>query len=194
MVGCASCYIITKNLLGFSEECEIDAAVCSVLDEAGVGGEVVGLAVFEDEESAVGQCARAHDEVGELAELGQGIGGVCKDEGELFGAAGEVFEHVAPDSDGSGIAQGGEHLANEAEMLVVFLDADDAPGSAREELEGDAARAAKEVEGMEAFKVEVGTEDVEEVLLGEVGGGSCLEGGGDGEVASFVFSGYGTHE
>ena len=50
--------------MGMLEEGEVDGAVGAELLEEGMGGEVGGLAVFEDEDAIGGEPARLEDEVG----------------------------------------------------------------------------------------------------------------------------------
>ena len=56
--------------LTLAEKSEVDAAVASMLQEAGMGGEVVLLAVLEDEDAALLQEIAAEHEVGNLSEAG----------------------------------------------------------------------------------------------------------------------------
>ena len=78
-------------------------------------------------------------------------------------------------------------------MAAVLLDRHDAATTAREKFEGNAARASEEVERRRFLEIDVGAEDVEEVLLGEICGGTRLEGAGHFEMAAFVFTRYDTH-
>ena len=55
--------------------------------ETGVRGEVVLLAVLEDEDAAGRKEARLQHEIGNVGKVGQGIGRVGEDEGESGGAA-----------------------------------------------------------------------------------------------------------
>ena len=55
------CSLLVGDL---SEERKIDAAVLAVLDEVGVVGEVVVLAVFQDEETVLAEYVACHDNVG----------------------------------------------------------------------------------------------------------------------------------
>ena len=77
-------------------------------------------------------------------------------------------------------------FADEAGVVAVGFDADHLLAASRQQLERYAARAGKEVEGTCAFKVDVCVEDIEDVLLRKVGGGTCLEGVGNVEAATFV--------
>ena len=67
-----------------SEEREIDAAVLAVLEEVGMLGEIVVLAVFEDEEPVGLEQTALDDEVGQCGEFLEGVGRVGKDEVELL--------------------------------------------------------------------------------------------------------------
>ena len=67
---------------GMLEEGEVDSTVGSELLEEGVGGEVGGLAVFEDEDAFGGEPAWLEDEVGELVEIDEIVGRVGEDEVE----------------------------------------------------------------------------------------------------------------
>ena len=71
-------------------------------------------------------------------------------------------------------------------MVAVCLDADYLRTATREQFEWDAAGACKEVEGAHAFQVDVGVEHVEDVLFGEIGGGTRLEGAWYVEATTFV--------
>ena len=55
--------------------------------ETGVRGEVVLLAVLEDEDAAGSKDARLQHEIGNVGKVGQGVGRVGEDEGESGGAA-----------------------------------------------------------------------------------------------------------
>ena len=68
------------------KEGEVNAAVGAVLDEAGMLGEVVGLAVLEDEEAVGLEEVPAEDDVGEFGDLRQDVWRVGKDEVELLAA------------------------------------------------------------------------------------------------------------
>ena len=62
---------------------------------------------------------------------------------------------------GCGIAEGAKGLCDEGEMLAVALHGDYFCAAAREEFEGNTARAAKEVEGTDFFKVHIGPQNIE---------------------------------
>lgn len=180
--------------------------------EAGMTGEVVLLAVFEDEDTVRRKQSRLQDKLRDVGEVRQGVGGVGEDEVEsplvpvgLFkcGRAAfkvrlllrsvqvlsgflQVAEHVAADELVVGDAEFAHAFADEAGVVAVGLYADHLFAASRQQFERDAACACKEVEGTCAFKVDVCVEDIEDVLLRKVGGGTCLEGVRDVETATFV--------
>lgn len=148
-----------------AEEGEIDAAVLAVLQEVGVLGEIVVLAVFEDEEAVRLEQAAIDDEVGQCGELLQGIRRVGKDEVELLVAGLDEAEDVAADGyhlgdsppvirfathrgDSPLCGRGGRPSAeflqavlDEAVVVTVELNTDNAGTTTREQFERDAARA-----------------------------------------------------
>ena len=67
---------------GMLEEGEVDGTVGAELLEEGMGGEVGGLAVFEDEDAIGGEPARLEDEVGDLVKIGEVVGRIGEDEVE----------------------------------------------------------------------------------------------------------------
>ena len=165
-----------------------------MLDEAGMGGEIVILAVLEDEDAAFPEDAFFEDEVGNLGQFLQGVGRVGKDEVELLAAGLDETEHVATQREGLGVGiQFLQAVADEAVVVAVLLDADHLAAAAGEEFERDAARAGEEVEGGGSVEVDVAGEHVEDVLLGKVGGWPRLERARNLKVASLVFPSYNPH-
>jgi hypothetical protein len=66
----------------------------------------------------------------------------------------------------------------------------------RKEFEGDAACTRKEIErtGSLLLEVDVGPEDIKEILLGEICGGTSLERTGDIEMTTAIFTCYNSHD
>ena len=184
------------------EEGEVDSAVGAELLEKGMGGEVGGLAVFEDEDAIGGEPARLEDEVGELVKLGEVVGRVGEDEVEGCGrrrtgadrhgrGSVEIAEDVASD-ELMAVARDVElsgYLLDELLLGVTHFDADDMGGATAEQFEADAACAAEEVERSATLKVHAVLEDVEESLLCQVGGRPGVEVAGRVEAASAVLAG-----
>lgn len=74
-----------------------------MLDKMWMAGEVVGLAMLEDEDAVGLQQVVGEDEVGNGGQLFQNIGWVGEDEVELLTAALHETEHIATDGkDGRG--------------------------------------------------------------------------------------------
>ena len=190
----------------------MDSAVGAELLEKGMGGEVGGLAVFEDEDAIGGEPARLEDKVGKLVKLGEVVGRVGEDEvegcggrsaeakgcgGRRAGADGhgggsvEIAEDVASDKL-MAVARDVElsgYLLDELLLCVTHFDADDMGGATAEQFEADAACAAEEVERSATIKVYAVLEDVEESLLCQVGGRPGVEVTGRVESASAVLAG-----
>jgi len=165
-----------------------------VLYEAGYGAEVVLLAMLEDQETAGLEHLLFEDEAGDGRQFGESIGWVGEDEVELLLAGADEAEDVAADEDVVAVGRYLLHtLADERGVVAVCLHAYHRRAAARQHLERYAARACKEVESVGTVKVDVSADDVEDVLFGEVGGGSCLEGSGNVEVATLVYSSYYSH-
>ena len=80
------CFIINHPQGRLSEYAEIDTAIGAVLNEPGMGGEVVVLAVLEDEDAFGGKEFLLEDKVGYLRQFLQCVGRVGKDEVKLLSA------------------------------------------------------------------------------------------------------------
>ena len=86
-------------------------------------GEVVVLAVFEDEDASLVEQVAFEDEPGDLGQFLECIRRIGKDEVELLMAALQEPEHIATDEQVALIAQLLEALAYEVGMISVGLDA-----------------------------------------------------------------------
>lgn len=160
-----------------------------MLDEARMLGEVVLLAVLEDEEAAGLEEWAGEDDVGQFGDLRQDVRRVGKDEVELLAALCHVLKGIGANGKGCGVLQLVEELLDEAMVTDIELHADDASATSADELQRNAARAGEEVEGRRCFaEVDVALQDVEEVLLGEVCRGTCRERARHVEVPAFVFA------
>ena len=165
-----------------------------MFDEAGDGAEVVLLAMLEDQETAGLEHLLFENEIRDGRQLGESVGWVGEDEIELLLAGADETEDVAADEDVVAVGRYLLHtLTDERGVVAVCLHAYHRRATARQHLERYAARACKEVESVGTVKVDVSADDVEDVLFGEVGGGSCLEGSGNVEVATLVYSSYYSH-
>ena len=160
-----------------------------MLHEAGVGVEGVALAVLQNEEPAGLQQGASQDKVGQGRQLLQLVGRVGKDqvEGAVRGA--QEAEHVGVYGEPPVLLQLAYDAADEGVVVAVLLDGHHPGTAAGHQLEADAARAGKEVEGLHPVFLEVivvGGQYIEEVLLGKVRGGTCLECAGHVEVPPLV--------
>ena len=72
--------------LSVLKDCEVDTAVGAVLDEMGMGGEVMVLAMLEYEDTVGGKDALGEDHVGNLRQLLQGVWRVGEDKVKLLAA------------------------------------------------------------------------------------------------------------
>ena len=186
--------VLQRIFLFRPEKGEVHAAVGAVFHEAGVGGEVVRFAVFQHEEAVFLQQAVPEDQVGQRRQVVQGVGRVGKDEVESLVAFVQEAEHVGPQQGAVRGFQGIHHLADEFEMLGVALHRDHPSATAREQLDGDAARAGEQVQCHGAFlEIQVAVEHVEQVLFRKVRRGPCLEVVRHVEVPAFVNAGDDSH-
>lgn len=85
-------------------------------------------------------------------------------------------------------------VLDELLLLSSHLYADHLGCSTAEEFEGDAASAAEKVERTTAVEVKTTLQDVEQRLLGKVGGGACLKVARRFETTSAVLSGDDLHK
>ena len=131
-----------------------------------------------------------------MLELRKRIGRVGEDEVIGTGCLVEETENIgAQKGDIVLAAEGLQKAANEGDVLGIELYSGDMRAAAGQEFEGDTARAGKEIQGAWGIclEVDIGTEDIEEVLLGEVRSGPRLEGSWDIKMASAVFASNDTH-
>ena len=177
------------------EKGEMDATVGAHLLEMGMGREVVVGTMLEDEQSVGSEEGTGEDEVGQLGQPLEGVGWVGKNNVERSGNASEVAEHIGLNRMPGGVGKLMAYLINIGVVGEVPLHGNHLAAAARQELEADAARAGKEVEHSPYLvEVEAVGKDVEEVFLGEVGGGTGLEGLGNVEATVAVLSSYNTQK
>ena len=114
-----NCFCINRQIL--LKEGEVDTAVMAVLNETGMLGEVVVLAMLENQETALAQKTTFEYHVGKFGDFLQHIGRVCKDEVELLPALTDVLEDIAFNGDGRKVLQLVYKLLDELEMQRVLL-------------------------------------------------------------------------
>lgn len=165
-----------------------------MLQEIGMAGEIIVLAMLQDEDSAFLQQIARHDDIGNFFQIGQGIGRVSKDEVELLIATGQITEHITTNGYTRLILQFFKKALDETMMKAVLLNRDHARTTTREKLQCDAACAREKIESCRSFlKVKIALKHIEKVLLGKIGCGSSLKRTRYVKVATFVFSRYYTH-
>ena len=154
----------------------------------GMGGEVVVFAMLEDEYTIGGQYVLSENQVGNLWQFLEGVGGIGKDEIKLLSARLDESEHITTDRGAYIGAQFLKALGNEGMVVAVGLYTHYACTTSRHEFEGYAACAREEVEGIYTVKVDIAIEHIEDILLGKVCCGSGLESSWYIEVATLVLS------
>ena len=176
------------------EEGEVYAAVGAMLDEARVLREVVCLAVLEDKEAVGLQQTSRKDDVGKFGYLRQDVWRVGKDEVELLATFRHELQGIASDGQCRRVLKLVEKLLDEAMVAHVKLHADDAAATSTDKFKRDTTRAGKKVECCRCLaEVEIALQDVEEVLLCEIGRRTCREGTRYLEMSAFVFAGDDSH-
>ena len=93
-------------------------------------GEVVVLAMFEDEDASIVEQVAFEDELGYLGQLFECIGWVGKDEVELLMAALQKSEYIATNQNVALFVQLLEALVDEVGMISVCFDTDDSAATA----------------------------------------------------------------
>ena len=165
-----------------------------MLNKVGVVGEVVVLTMFEDKDAVILQQSFLEDDVRDGRQFFESVWRIGKDEVVLLTTGLQKAEHIATKGFNGGVPlELLETLLDEAVMVAVEFDADDAGASPREQFEGDAARACEEVEGFGTVEVDVLHQHVEDVLLGKIGGRPRLERTRNIKMPPLVFSSYYSH-
>ena len=124
-----------------SEQAEVHAAVCPVLNESGHILKTVVLAVFEYEDAVGLQQSALKYQLGQGGQLGKSVGRIGKDEVELLVTALYKAEHVAAQGDTFVCPQLFNALLYEGVMVAVGFNAYHALTSPRQHFERYAARA-----------------------------------------------------
>ena len=171
---------------GMAEEGEVDTSVGAMFHEVGALAEIMVLAVFEHEEASFLEQVGTHHSFGQFAQFRKSIGRIGKHEVELFAAAVDELQGIAAEGGPGLVGQCTLTLGDEGEVTTVLLDGHHLLASARKKFERDATRSAEEVECTGFFKFDVGTQHVEEVFLGKIRCGTCLERTGYLKMAAFV--------
>lgn len=176
------------------EEREIDTAVLAVLHKTMVAAEVVVLAMFKHEKTAIAQEIALKNKVGEVRYLFEDIWRIGKDEIESLTTLAQVLEHVSLDRNGRRVLQLVQKALDETVVHRIIFYAYDTGTTARQQLQGDAASTGKEIQGNRFLvPVHIGIQDVEEVFLGKIRCRTSLESTRNIEMTTFILSCYNTH-
>ena len=138
-------------------------------------GEIVVLAMLENEDALFVEKAAIEYEVWNLGKFLQCVWRIGKDEIELLLARSQEAEYIATNQKIPVFAQFLETLADEVGVVAVCLYADDALATSGNEFKRDAARSCEEVERKGFVKAHIAVHHVKDVLFGKVGCGACLE-------------------
>ena len=179
--------------LRFPEEGELHAPVAPLLPEFRICGEVHLLRMFENQHAfGTQQVVFEHQPYDLLAAL-QIVGGVRENHVELFRTAFEVEEDVGFDRIEVPDAQLRRRLADEVVVYRIDFHRGYAPRSARCKLIADRAGSREEVQHVALLEIQQIAEDVEEVLLGEIGRRPRPQVAGRVDGPALVFSAYYSH-
>ena len=118
-------------------------------------GEIVVLAMLENEDALFVEKIAIEYEVWNLGELLQCVWRIGKDEIELLLAGSQEAEYIAANQKIPVFAQFLETLADEVGMVAVGLYADHSAASTGYQFQRDAACAGKEVEGCGILEIDV---------------------------------------
>ena len=163
-----------------------------MLQESWMVGEIVVLAMFENEDALFEKVAIEY-EVWNLGKFLQRIWRIGKDEIEFLLAGSQEAEYIATNQKILVFAQFLEALSDEVGMVAVSFYADDTLAATGNQFQGDAACAGKEVEGCGILEVDVILQNIKDVLLCEIGGWSSLKRTGNVEMATLILSCYDSH-
>ena len=126
-----------------------------MLQESWMLGEIIILAMLENEDAAFVQKVTIQYEVWNLREFLQSVGWIGKDEIELLLAGSQKAKYIATNQKIPVFAQFLETLADEVGMVAVGLYADYTLATAGNQFQRDAACAGKKVEGCGVLEVDV---------------------------------------
>ena len=157
-----------------------------MFQESWMLGEIIILAMFENEDAALVQKVTIQNEVWNLWEFLQSVRWIGKDEIKLLLAGSQEAEHIATNQKILVFAQFLEALSDEVGMVAVCFYADDTLAATGNQFQGDAACACKEVEGSGILKVDVTLQYVKDVLFSKICSWTRLESSRYIEMASLI--------
>ena len=164
-----------------------------MLQESWMVGEIVVLAMFENEDALFVEKVTIQYEVWNLGELLQCVWRIGKDEIELLFAGSQEAEYIAANQKIPVFAQFLEALSDKVGMVAVSFYTDDTLAATGNQFQRDAACAGKEVEGCGILEIDVILQNIKDVLLCEICSWSRLERTWYVEVATLILSCYDSH-
>ena len=164
-----------------------------MFQESWMLGEIIILAMFENEDAIFIQKVTIQNEVWNFREFLQSVRWIGKDEIKLLLAGSQEAEHIATNQKILVFAQFLEALSDEVGMVAVCFYADDTLAATGNQFQRDAACAGKEVEGCGILEIDVILQNIKDVLLCEICGWSRLERTGNVEMATLILSCYDSH-
>ena len=164
-----------------------------MFQESWMLGEIIILAMFENEDAIFVQKVTIQYEIWNLREFLQSVRWIGKDEIKLLLAGSQKTEHIATNQKILVFAQFLEALSDKVGMVAVCFYADDTLAATGNQFQRDAACAGKEVEGCGILEVDVILQNIKDVLLCEIGGWSRLKRTGNVEMATLILSCYDSH-
>ena len=164
-----------------------------MFQESWMLGEIIILAMFENEDSIFVQQVAIQYEVWNLRKFLQRVWRIGKDEIKLLLAGSQEAEHIATNQKILVFAQFLEALSDEVGMVAVCFYADDTLAATGNQFQRDAACAGKEVEGCGILEIDVILQNIKDVLLCEICSWSRLERTWYVEVTTLILSCYDSH-
>ena len=152
------------------EKTKMDAAVAAGFDMMGVGGEVMVLAVLQDEPSVGLEQLLLKDQIGQGRQLLQGIRRIGIDEIETDMTGMQEPEHIAAHDTQIMNTELPAGLDDEILLGMRQLHRRHLTRTATDKLQSDTTRTGKQIEHVHPLEVHAVLEQVEQALLGEVGG------------------------
>ena len=156
-------------------------------------GEIIILAMFENEDAIFIQKVTIQYEVWNFREFLQSVRWIGKDEIKLLLAGSQEAEYIAANQKIPVFAQFLETLADEVGMVAVCFYTDDTLAATGNQFQRDAACAGKEVEGCGILEIDVILQNIKDVLLCEICSWSRLERTWYVEVATLILYCYDSH-
>lgn len=167
---------------------EVHRSIGAVVGKTGQRGEIMLARMLYYEDTARSEHARLEHLARDLGETGHIIGWIGEDEIILAGTGSDKAQSVATHQGMVFIAQRLHGLVDETGLCGSLFHRSDVRRASREQFQRYCACAGKEIKSPHALQIGHILDHIEDILLGEVGGGPRSYIGGHVEAASPVFS------